>query len=165
MIIDFELLKGFERTLDDALFKGMTLGEDQARQRCAAFLKEDPAIIRRRESLHQDLERFEAALADLQNIPALNSSSGNSTDSDAIYDELAVSDMEFDIPIPKAKSRPHSVARSYTSVCAPGSPRDVAFGWSPREAVPIETGYEFSFQATEPTSTPARLKKKKKGAA
>jgi Dynamin GTPase effector domain len=80
MIIDFELLKGFERTLDDALFKGMALGEDQVRQRCAAFLKEDPAIVRRRKSLHQDLERFEAALADLQNIPALNSSSGYCTD-------------------------------------------------------------------------------------
>jgi Dynamin GTPase effector domain len=83
MIIDFELLKGFERTLDDALFKGMALGEDQARKHCAAFLKEDPAIIRRRESLHQDLERFEAALADLQNIPALNSSSGYSSDGEA----------------------------------------------------------------------------------
>jgi len=78
MIIDFELLKGFERTLDDALFKGMGLGEDQLRQRCSTFLEEDPDIVRRRESLQQDLERFESALADLQNIPILDPSSTNS---------------------------------------------------------------------------------------
>jgi Dynamin GTPase effector domain len=69
MIIDFGLLKVFNRTLDDALLKGLGLGEDQLRERCLAYLKEDPEIVRRRNSLHQDLERFEAALADLQNIP------------------------------------------------------------------------------------------------
>jgi hypothetical protein len=65
MIIDFELLKGFNRTLVDALLKGLGLGEDQLRQRCLTYLKEDPEIVRHRDSLHQDLERFEAALADL----------------------------------------------------------------------------------------------------
>jgi hypothetical protein len=29
MILDFHLLKGFDRTLDDALFKGLSLGEDE----------------------------------------------------------------------------------------------------------------------------------------
>jgi hypothetical protein len=164
MIIDFELLKGFERTLDDALFKGMALGEDQARQRCTAFLKEDPAIIRRRESLHQDLERFEAALADLQNIPALTSSSGNSTDTDAILDELAMSDEEINAPAFRARSRPHSVARSYTSVRAarspPRSPRDELFDW--RQELAMDLACEFPVEAPGPTSIPASLKKKKK---
>jgi hypothetical protein len=47
MIIDFELLKGFNRTLDDALLKGLGLGEDQLRQRCLTYLKEDPELVRR----------------------------------------------------------------------------------------------------------------------
>ena len=78
MIIDYEFLKGFERTLDDALFKGMGLGEDQLRHRCSIYLKEDPDIVSRRESLHQGLERFEAVLTDLQNIPAPDPSPGDS---------------------------------------------------------------------------------------
>jgi hypothetical protein len=81
MVIDFELLKGFNRTLDDALLKGLGLGEDQLSQRCLAYLKEDPEIVRHRNSLHQDLERFEAALADLQNIPGIGSGSGYDSDS------------------------------------------------------------------------------------
>jgi hypothetical protein len=71
MILDFQLLKGFDRTLQDALFKGLSLGEGEVRERCAGYLKEDPSVEQRRESLLQDLERYEAALNDLQNISGI----------------------------------------------------------------------------------------------
>lgn len=106
MIIDFQLLKGFDRTLDDALFKGMALGEDNIRQRCAAFLKEDPAVVRHREALQQDLERFEAALGDLQNIPAVGTGLGHDPE-----DEATTPPLELDgavvtpPPIPANRKR------------------------------------------------------------
>jgi hypothetical protein len=68
MIIDFELLKGFNRTLDDALYEGLGLGQGDSRDRCASFLREDPEVVRHRNLLHHDLERFEAALAGLRGI-------------------------------------------------------------------------------------------------
>lgn len=68
MIIDFELLKGFNRTLDDALYEGLGLGQDDNRDRCASFLREDSEIVRHRNLLHHDLERFEAALTALRSI-------------------------------------------------------------------------------------------------
>lgn len=58
LIIDYRLFKGFERTLNDALFTGLSLGGDGVRERCTAFLQEDPEIMQRRGSLSQDLERF-----------------------------------------------------------------------------------------------------------
>ncbi|KIM31729.1 hypothetical protein M408DRAFT_327180 [Serendipita vermifera MAFF 305830] len=74
MILDYELLKGFNRTLSEALFKGLNISGKDAHARSSGFLKEDPTVVRRREGLEQDLKRLEAALADLQNIPGVNSS-------------------------------------------------------------------------------------------
>jgi hypothetical protein len=54
------------------VFKGLSLGEDEVGERCAGYLEEDPIVERRRRSLLQDLQRYEAALNDLQNIPGIN---------------------------------------------------------------------------------------------
>jgi hypothetical protein len=63
-IIDRQLFKGFAHDLD--LFGGLELDDDQAKGRSAAYLEEDDTIVFRRESLQQDLERFRAALQQLQ---------------------------------------------------------------------------------------------------
>lgn len=76
MIIDLELLKGFSRTLNSALFQGLGLGEDIA-ARCAAFLREDPEVVSSRKMLQELLERLLAALTNLQNIPGAGSTSGS----------------------------------------------------------------------------------------
>ena len=118
MIIDFELLKGFGRRLDDALFKSMGLGEDQSRQRCAAFLKENPDVVRRRELLSQDLERFESALADLQMLGADSGGpySGYDTDGDIVPIKPAA------IVLGETRSRPHSPAQSSANSSVPDPP-------------------------------------------
>lgn len=140
MIIDYELLKGFERTLDDALFKGIALGEDQMRQRCAAFLKEDPAIVRRRDSLYQDLERFEAALDDLQNIPAANAGSGYDTPEEAISASMFVFGGDT-IPIPKS---PPLGASPGSRGCTPArTPLEVS--WTPE----VEEHFSFHEEPSE----------------
>jgi hypothetical protein len=72
MIIDFELLKGFNRSLDDALYLGLGLSEGDARERCASFLREDTAVVYHRSMLHRDLERFEGALTGLRGISSLS---------------------------------------------------------------------------------------------
>jgi len=83
MIIDYELLKGFDRTLTKAMFQGLQVAGRDAQERAMGYLQEDPNVIRRREALEQDLEKFEAALADLQNIPGVNSvDSGYGSDID-----------------------------------------------------------------------------------
>ncbi|KAG8813760.1 hypothetical protein FRC17_001438, partial [Serendipita sp. 399] len=53
------------------LIDGLTLGRQDARERAGHLLKENPATERRRRVLSQDLERFEAARLDLQNIPGI----------------------------------------------------------------------------------------------
>jgi hypothetical protein len=61
MIIDYELLKGFDRTLTNALFQGLQVTGNDAHDRASGYLQENPNIIQRRERLRQDLEKFEAA--------------------------------------------------------------------------------------------------------
>ncbi|CAG8726015.1 12894_t:CDS:2, partial [Acaulospora colombiana] len=80
MIIDYELFKGFERTMNNAFVKGLELGESQLRERFAAYLEQDPELVERRETLKRDYSRFESALEDLQNIPGFSLSSDNSDD-------------------------------------------------------------------------------------
>jgi hypothetical protein len=72
MIIDYELFKGFERALGEALIVGLALGEDRLKERCAAFLVENPELVERRQTLSRDYERFERALEELHNIPGLS---------------------------------------------------------------------------------------------
>ncbi|KIM19796.1 hypothetical protein M408DRAFT_334259 [Serendipita vermifera MAFF 305830] len=183
MIIDFELLKGFDRTLDDALFKGMALGEDQLRQRCEAFLKEDPAIVRRRELLHRDLERFESALYDLQNIPAVDTKSDHDSPH-APHAPMAdgdVPDIATEPPLSRIPSRqsphpslsplPPSPSRQ---LFAPPPAANTSFGFGgfgedpyvtmDRGPEPVEDDYDFSFGpgfAESTQAAPAKAKKKK----
>lgn len=72
MIIDYELFKGFERTIGDALIAGLALGEDQLKDHCVAFLLKDPGVVERRQTLSRDYERFEKALEEIHNIPSLS---------------------------------------------------------------------------------------------
>lgn len=71
MIIDRNLLRGFDKTLNHALIKGLELGQDGSSERCAAFLQEDPDLEHEREFLSRNLERFEGARAKLQSIPGV----------------------------------------------------------------------------------------------
>lgn len=83
MIIDYHLLKGFDRSIEAALFDGLSLGEGETmRERCQGYLQEDPMIVQRRMLLQQDLERFEAALIDLQHTPGISLSDYESDDDD-----------------------------------------------------------------------------------
>ena len=68
MIIDFEMLKRFNRTLDEMLFKALAMGAEDARVRCEAFLDETPEVITRRNGLSGKLARLEAARLELQKV-------------------------------------------------------------------------------------------------
>jgi len=71
MIIDRNLLKGFDDGLIFALTKGLNLSEDGSSERCAAFLQEDPDVEHERDFLRRTLERFEGARTSLQSIPGV----------------------------------------------------------------------------------------------
>ena len=68
MIIDFEMLKRFNRTINEILFKELALGADNARIRCKAFLDEAPDIINRRDDLTGKLIKLEAARLEVQKV-------------------------------------------------------------------------------------------------
>ncbi|KIM31728.1 hypothetical protein M408DRAFT_327179 [Serendipita vermifera MAFF 305830] len=89
MILDFELLKGFNRTISNVLFKELEMSGKDADMRSSGYLEEDPTMVRRREALEQDLQRLEAALADLQNIPGFNSSGAQEGDEEEGNVDLA----------------------------------------------------------------------------
>ena len=68
MIIDFEMLKRFNRTIDEILFKELALGSENAHARCRAFLDEAPEVINRRNDLSGKLVRLEAARLEVQKV-------------------------------------------------------------------------------------------------
>ena len=68
MIIDFEMLKGFNRTINEILFKELALGADNARMRCKEFLDEAPEVINRRNDLTGKLMKLEAARLEVQKV-------------------------------------------------------------------------------------------------
>lgn len=80
MIMDFYLLKGFDRSIEDNLITGLSLGDNGVRERCAEYLQEDPVIERKRQTLQEDLWKFEAALSDLLNVPGLSLFSDSDSD-------------------------------------------------------------------------------------
>lgn len=71
MIIDRNLLQGFDDGLIVALTKGLNLGEDGSSERCTPFLQEDPDVEHERDSLRRTLERFDSARTSLQSIPGV----------------------------------------------------------------------------------------------
>jgi hypothetical protein len=68
MIIDFEMLKRFNRTIDEILFKELALGTEDARMRCKELLDEAPAVINRRNDLTGKLAKLEAARLEVQKV-------------------------------------------------------------------------------------------------
>ncbi|KAG8755211.1 hypothetical protein FRC14_004253 [Serendipita sp. 396] len=72
MIIDYELLKVFYRTLSIAILTKLSSNGADFRDRCNSFLNEDPSIVNLRDSLTQDYKRFESARLKLQNIPGVS---------------------------------------------------------------------------------------------
>ena len=68
MIVDYELLKGFNRTLTNALFQGLQVTGKDAQERARGYLQENPNIIQRRETLRHDLEKFEVVLATVDQL-------------------------------------------------------------------------------------------------
>ena len=68
MIIDYHLLKGFNRTIHEFLFKSLALGGEDARERCTAYLEEEPEIVNRRLSLSSMLNRMEIARIELLKV-------------------------------------------------------------------------------------------------
>ena len=68
MILDFEMLKRFNRTIDEILFKELALGAEDARMRCKEFLDEAPEVINQRNGLAGKLARLEPARLELQKV-------------------------------------------------------------------------------------------------
>lgn len=94
MNIDYELLKGFSRSLDKNLLKEFKLSAEGAEKRCASLLQENPYTEIRREELYQDIERLKAARKQLRGIsaiPDMTSGAGDSTPSD--IDEIWSEDL------------------------------------------------------------------------
>ena len=84
MIIDYELLKQFSRTLHVAIMTGMKIGEDGLKERCASLLVDDPSIVRKRDALIQDLELFSAAHINLQSIATISTVDSEDEDVEAM---------------------------------------------------------------------------------
>ncbi|KAG8786770.1 hypothetical protein FRC16_001642, partial [Serendipita sp. 398] len=87
LIIDFNLLKGLDRTIDEALFIGLSLGKHDVRDRASNFLKEDTDLERRRIILDQDLERFEKACLEFENIPGVRLAGLGDDDDNRVDDD------------------------------------------------------------------------------
>ena len=68
MIIDYHLLKDFNRTIHDFLFKHLALGDEDAREICTTYLEEDPEVVTRRVTLSGLLDRMETARIELQKV-------------------------------------------------------------------------------------------------
>lgn len=68
MVIDYHLLKGFNRTIHDFLFKSLALGAEDARERCATYLEEAPEVVNRRTTLSSMLNRMEIAKVELVKV-------------------------------------------------------------------------------------------------
>jgi len=68
MIIDYHLLKGFNRTIHDFLFKSLALGGEDACERCTMYLEEDPEVVNQRTTLSSMLNRMEIARVELLKV-------------------------------------------------------------------------------------------------
>jgi len=88
MIVDYHLLKGFNRTIHDFLFKHLALGEEDARDVCAMYLEEEPDVVSRRTTLMSMLNRMETARVELQKALA-----SSTTVIDTVADSRAFSPL------------------------------------------------------------------------
>ncbi|KAI6040078.1 P-loop containing nucleoside triphosphate hydrolase protein [Pisolithus marmoratus] len=68
LAIDYEMVRGIERGLDEALLDGLQLTGDDARERCAAMLRESSTTTSKRQEVSKKLERLRAARAELKRL-------------------------------------------------------------------------------------------------
>jgi len=68
MIIDYHLLKGFNRTIHEFLFSSLALGAEDARERCTKYLEEETEVVNRRLTLSSMLNRMEIARVELLKV-------------------------------------------------------------------------------------------------
>ena len=67
-LVDFKFVKAISTELQNHLITGLGLGSGDAGERCAAFLAEDPMIVKRREELKARKIRLETVKTELQNF-------------------------------------------------------------------------------------------------
>ncbi|KAI6010933.1 P-loop containing nucleoside triphosphate hydrolase protein [Pisolithus orientalis] len=68
LAIDYEMVRGLERGLDEALLDGLQVTGADAHERCAAMLQEPAAIASKRQELSKKLERLRAARTELKRL-------------------------------------------------------------------------------------------------
>ncbi|KAI6107743.1 P-loop containing nucleoside triphosphate hydrolase protein [Pisolithus croceorrhizus] len=68
LAIDYEMVRGMERGLDQALLEGLHITGKDAHERCAAMLQEPAAIASKRLELSKKLERLRAARTELKRL-------------------------------------------------------------------------------------------------
>ncbi|KAI6160830.1 P-loop containing nucleoside triphosphate hydrolase protein [Pisolithus thermaeus] len=68
LAVDYEMVRGMERGLDEALLKGLQITGGNAYKRCAAMLQEPAAIASKRQGLSKKLERLRAARTELKRL-------------------------------------------------------------------------------------------------
>ncbi|KAG8842316.1 hypothetical protein FRC20_004505 [Serendipita sp. 405] len=119
MIIDFNLLKGLNRTIYDALFIGLSLEKYDVRERASNFLKEDPDISRRRTILDQDLERFTNARLEFENIPDVRLSEFSDDDNKDDDNDDANTDTDADSLPSRKDFVPRTIASRSPSPISP----------------------------------------------
>lgn len=68
LAIDYEMVRGLERGLDEALLEGLQVTGEDAHERCAAMLQEPAAISSKRQELSKKLERLRAARTELKRL-------------------------------------------------------------------------------------------------
>ncbi|KAI6108833.1 P-loop containing nucleoside triphosphate hydrolase protein [Pisolithus croceorrhizus] len=68
LAIDYEMVRGLERGLDEALLEGLQVTGEAAHERCAAMLQEPAAIASKRQELSKKLERLRAARTELKRL-------------------------------------------------------------------------------------------------
>lgn len=71
MMIDYELLGGLERRLENALHDGLKVSASGARDRCERMLAQAPDVLALRSELESRKERLEAARNEMTKIWAL----------------------------------------------------------------------------------------------
>jgi len=67
-LVDFKFVKAISTDLQNHLITELGLGSGDASERCAAFLAEDPMIVKRREELKARKIRLETVKTELQNF-------------------------------------------------------------------------------------------------
>ncbi|KAI6095639.1 P-loop containing nucleoside triphosphate hydrolase protein, partial [Pisolithus sp. B1] len=66
--VDYEMVRGLERGLDEALLEGLQITGEDAHERCAAMLQEPASIASKRQELSKKLDRLRTARTELKRL-------------------------------------------------------------------------------------------------